>query len=334
MQDFALSASMASALDHTTDTSFSLSTLRERLQNTRVLIAGDVMLDRYWFGDVERISPEAPVPIVHARRIEERLGGAANVANNVSALGAQASLVCVFGKDSVGDDLAALLKTSGIQAHAHQDPALKTILKLRVISRQQQLLRVDFEEPPALDALQRAQKRFIALLPEHDIVLLSDYAKGALLHSATLIAAARRAGKIILIDPKGTDWKQYAGATILTPNRAELRPIIGDWHSESDLQTRITALRKELSIEALFLTRSEEGASLYTDQGVVHVATEAKEVYDVSGAGDTIIATLAALLGAHVPLHEAITYANRAAGIVVGKLGTAHVQYDELFPSK
>lgn len=317
---------------NTHSVSSSTHTLRERLQNTRVLIAGDVMLDRYWFGDVERISPEAPVPVVHAQRTEERLGGAANVAHNVSALGAQASLVCVFGDDAVGQDLTALLNASGIQAHTQQDPTLKTTLKLRIISRQQQLLRVDFEETPAKEALQFKKERFIALLPEHDIVLLSDYAKGALLHSAELIAAARSADKLVLVDPKGSNWKPYAGATILTPNRTELRQIIGTWHSESDLEARVTTLRTELNIEALFLTRSEEGASLYSNSGVIHVPTEAREVYDVCGAGDTIIATLAALLGAKLPLSEAITHANRAAGIVVGKLGTAHVRYEELFP--
>ncbi len=290
------------------------------------------MLDRYWFGEVDRISPEAPIPIVHARRTEERLGGAANVANNVSALGAHASLVCIFGTDLVGQELAQLLHTSGVEAHIQQDPALKTTLKLRIIARQQQLLRIDFEEAPAQEALHLAKECFIKLLPKHDIVLLSDYAKGALANSAELIAAARSAGKLVLVDPKGTNWQPYSGASILTPNRAELRQIIGAWHSEEDLQTRITNLRKELNIEALFLTRSEEGASLYCDEGTTHVPTQAKEVYDVSGAGDTIIATLATLLGAKLPLLEAITHANRAAGIVVGKLGTAHVRYEELFP--
>jgi rfaE bifunctional protein kinase chain/domain len=303
-----------------------------RLAAGRVLVVGDVMLDRYWFGDVNRISPEAPVPVVHVQRTEDRLGGAANVARNVAALGAQAGLLCVVGADEPGERIIELLQESRVNAHLERDIDLPTTIKLRVLSRQQQLLRVDFEKWPAHEVLLAGLARFEALLPAHDIVLFSDYAKGGLTHVTKMIAAARTAGKTVLIDPKGDDWERYRGATLITPNRAELRDVVGQWKSEDDLLARVTELRASLELEALLLTRSEEGMTLFTDAGVMHESAVAREVYDVSGAGDTVIATLAAMLGAGLPLTEAVGIANRAAGIVVGKLGTATVDYTELFP--
>ncbi|MEA3119122.1 MAG: D-glycero-beta-D-manno-heptose-7-phosphate kinase [Paraburkholderia sp.] len=304
---------------------------RERLAAARVLVVGDVMLDRYWFGDVNRISPEAPVPVVHVQRQEDRLGGAANVALNAAALGAQAGLLCVVGHDEPGERIVELLTVSGVAAHLERDPDLSTTIKLRVLSRQQQLLRVDFENMPAHEALLAGLARFDSLLESHDVVLLSDYAKGGLTHVTKMIAKARAAGKPVLVDPKGDDWERYRGATLITPNRAELREVVGQWKSEEDLIARVTALRTSLEFEGLLLTRSEEGMTLFTAAGVLHVPAVAREVYDVSGAGDTVIATLAVMLGAHLPLVDAIALANRAAGIVVGKLGTATVCYDELF---
>jgi rfaE bifunctional protein kinase chain/domain len=306
---------------------------RERLAAARVLVVGDVMLDRYWFGDVNRISPEAPVPVVHVQRQEDRLGGAANVALNAAALGAQAGLLCVVGSDEPGERIVELLKVSGVVPHLERDPELSTTIKLRVLSRQQQLLRVDFENMPAHEALLAGLARFDTLLESHDVVLLSDYAKGGLTHVTKMIEKARSAGKPVLVDPKGDDWERYRGATLITPNRAELREVVGQWKSEDDLRARVTSLRTSLELEGLLLTRSEEGMTLFTAKGEFDVPAFAREVYDVSGAGDTVIATLAVMLGAQLPLVDAVALANRAAGIVVGKLGTATAGYDELFAS-
>jgi D-glycero-beta-D-manno-heptose-7-phosphate kinase len=306
---------------------------RDRLAHARVLVVGDVMLDRYWFGDVNRISPEAPVPVVHVQRQEDRLGGAANVARNVSALGAKAGLLCVVGHDEPGERIVQLLDDSRVDPYLERDPALPTTIKLRVLSRQQQLLRVDFENMPAHEALLAGLARFDALLPAHDVILMSDYAKGGLTHVTKMMDKARAAGKPVLVDPKGDEWERYRGATLITPNRAELREVVGQWKSEADLLARVTKLRTELDITALLLTRSEEGMTLFSNDGVLHASAVAREVYDVSGAGDTVIATLAVMLGAGLPLPEAVSLANRAAGIVVGKLGTATVDYDELFHS-
>lgn len=300
------------------------------LDTTRILVAGDVMLDRYWFGDVNRISPEAPVPVVHVAKSEERLGGAANVARNVSALGAHAGLLGVVGQDEAGNAIARLLHDSAIRNFLQRDAATSTIIKLRVIGRQQQLLRIDFEKAPADDALRNKLAQFDALLPDYDVVVLSDYAKGGLVNVAAMIRLARQAGKTVLVDPKGEDFSCYAGASILTPNKAEFRVIVGSWSSEAELTAKAQQLRTALQLEALLLTRSEEGMTLYSAQGVWHVPTMAREVFDVSGAGDTVIATLAVMLGAGVPLEQAVSYANRAGGIVVGKLGTATVSMDEL----
>jgi rfaE bifunctional protein kinase chain/domain len=306
-------------------------TARETLARARVLVVGDVMLDRYWFGDVNRISPEAPVPVVHVQRQEDRLGGAANVARNAAALGVQASLLCVVGCDEPGQRIVELLDDSGVHAHLERDAALSTTIKLRVLSRQQQLLRVDFENMPASETLLASLARFDTLLPMQDVILMSDYAKGGLTHVTQMIERARAAGKPVLIDPKGDDWARYRGATVITPNRAELREVVGAWKSEEDLLARVNKLRSELQFDALLLTRSEEGMTLFSDDGVLNVPTMAREVYDVSGAGDTVIATLAAMLGAGLTLTQGVALANRAAGIVVGKLGTAIVTYDELF---
>ncbi len=302
-----------------------------RLSSARVLVVGDVMLDRYWFGDAHRISPEAPVPVVRVARAEERLGGAANVANNIATLGAQAGLLSVVGRDEAGERIDSLLSQSGIRSYLYRDENLQTTVKLRVIGRQQQLLRIDFEDQPSREVLADKLEQFIALLADHDIVLLSDYGKGGLTHIGRMIEAAVKGGRQILIDPKGDDYARYAGATLLTPNRAELREVIGRWSSEGDLEERVERLRRELRIGALLLTRSEEGMTLFDDDGRFDVPAQAREVFDVTGAGDTVIATLAVMLGAKVPLREAVQIANRAGGIVVGKLGTSAVSAAELF---
>lgn len=297
-----------------------------------ILIVGDVMLDRYWFGEVNRISPEAPVPVVLINRNEERLGGAANVARNVAALGADCSLMGIVGDDEAGMIVESLLNEADIVPHLHVAKEISTIVKLRVIGRQQQLLRLDFEKRPPQDILDHAMQHYRNLLASHDIVVFSDYGKGALDNIAEMIAVAREAGKTTLVDPKGDDFTKYRGASFLTPNKSELRQVVGSWRDEQELVEKARNLREQLNIDWLLLTRSEEGMSLFGEKDTIHIPTVAREVFDVSGAGDTVIATLATMLGYGKPVAEAIDIANRAAGIVVGKLGTATVTSAELFP--
>ena len=304
---------------------------RQHLAAARVLVVGDAMLDRYWFGAVERISPEAPVPVVRVEREEERLGGAANVALNVQTLGARATLLTVVGDDEPAKRLRALLEQHGVAALLGSDPKLFTIVKLRVIGRAQQLIRIDFESQPDHEVLASMLADYERALPEHGAVLFSDYGKGGLAHIPTMIATARAQGKPVLVDPKGSDYTRYAGATVVTPNRAELAQVIGAWSSEAQLVERAQNLRRELQLEALLLTRSEEGMSLFDAAGSAHIPAEAREVFDVTGAGDTVIAALAAMLAAGLSLRQAMPIANRAGSVVVGKFGTASVSYDELF---
>ena len=300
------------------------------LSGARLLIVGDVMLDRYWFGDVSRISPEAPVPVVKVERTEDRPGGAANVARNAAALGAQVGLLSVVGDDEPGTTLARLIEAVGISTGLHVDPAISTTVKLRVIGRQQQLLRIDFETAPSHEVLRAKLAEFESRLPDCDVVVLSDYGKGGLAHIGEMIRMARAAGRKVLVDPKGDDYSKYAGATIITPNRAELREVIGRWKDDAELARKAEALRSELGLEALLVTRSEEGMTLFHAAGMVHEQAVAREVFDVSGAGDTVIATLAVMLAHGADWAAAIHVANVAAGVVVGKLGTAVVTRDEL----
>lgn len=308
-----------------------MSISKAQLSQARVLVVGDVMLDRYWYGAVDRISPEAPVPVVRVTREEERIGAAANVAYNVVTLGGQASLLTVVGDDEASHKLEALVAQTGIQAHFGRDAELKTTVKLRVIGRQQQLLRMDFENTPKTEILASQTAAFLDLLPRHDAVLFSDYGKGGLAHVSDMIARAKAAGKPILIDPKGSDYSRYQGATVITPNRAELQQVVGNWQDEVELQTKTQALRERLGLQAILVTRSEEGMTLFDAAGQVSVSAQAREVFDVTGAGDTVIATMAALVAAGLTLREALPLANRAGGLVVGKFGTATVSYEELF---
>jgi rfaE bifunctional protein kinase chain/domain len=304
---------------------------KEQLAQAKVLVVGDVMLDRYWYGAVDRISPEAPVPVVRITREENRLGGCANVAFNAVSVGAQASLLSVVGDDEASHLLQDLIAKSGIAPYFGRDAQLKTTVKLRVIGRQQQLLRVDFENTPQNEVLSSQTQQFMQLLADHPVVLFSDYGKGGLAHVTDMIAAARKVNKAVLIDPKGSDFSRYAGATCITPNRAELQQVVGGWNSEEELNTKAHNLRQELKLDAVLLTRSEEGMTLFDAQGAAHIAAQAREVFDVTGAGDTVIATLAALVAAGMSLREAMPWANRAGGVVVGKFGTATVSYEELF---
>lgn len=302
----------------------------ERLPQVRVLVVGDVMLDRYWFGHVERISPEAPVPVVHVVREEERLGGAANVARNIVALGAKATLIGLIGADDNGTAVRRLLNNNGVQDCMVIDQERPTTLKLRVMGRQQQLMRVDFEEPPTRAALSDVQQQLDEQLRAHDIVVLSDYAKGALKQVPELIRSARAANIPVLVDPKGDDYDRYRGATLLTPNRKEMEQAVGAWDSEAALQAKAQQLRNDLQLEALLITRSEQGMTIFTDEGDHHMTAQAKEVFDVSGAGDTVLATLAVARAVGLDWVDAMYWANRAGGIVVGKLGTSVVSAKEL----
>ena len=289
------------------------------------------MLDRYWFGAVDRISPEAPVPVVKVEREEERLGGAANVALNVKTLGAQATLLTVVGDDEPARTLRRLLEREGVATLLGSDPKLYTIVKLRVIGRSQQLLRVDFENQPEREVLAGMLADYERALPEHDAVLFSDYGKGGLTHIPRMIELARNAAIPVLVDPKGSDYRRYAGASVVTPNRAELAQVTGRWNDEAQLRERAQRLRAELGLEALLLTRSEEGMTVFDAAGEASVAAQAREVFDVTGAGDTVIATLAALMACGLTARQAMPLANRAGSLVVGKFGTASVSYEELF---
>lgn len=304
---------------------------KQDIANARVLVVGDAMLDRYWHGAVDRISPEAPVPVVRITREEERIGAAANVAYNVVTLGAKAAFLGVVGDDEPGHRLEALLRETGIAAHLKRDPGLKTTVKLRVIGRQQQLLRMDFENEPDHEALALQNETFAALAPQHDAILFSDYGKGGLAHIPRMISLARGAGKAVLIDPKGTDYTRYSGATVITPNRVELQQVVGSWKDGDELRTKAQKLRESLRLDSLLVTLGEDGMTLFDAQGETHVNAQAREVFDVTGAGDTVIATLATLVAAGMPMRDAMPLANKAGGIVVGKFGTATVSYEELF---
>jgi rfaE bifunctional protein kinase chain/domain len=301
-------------------------------KKARVLVVGDVMLDRYWFGEASRISPEAPVPVVLFKSERASAGGAANVARNCAALGARTRLVSVVGDDAEGATLQEILQKDGVGVSFHRDRLIRTTQKLRVIGgRQHQLLRIDFESNPSRPVLAAKLADFEAALPACDVVILSDYGKGGLAHVARMIGRARAAGKKVLVDPKGDDFSRYKGAHVMTPNRAELRRIVGAWKSESDLARRAQQLRRQLGLDALLVTRGEEGMTLFRQGRVFHVKAEKHEVYDVSGAGDTVIAALGTMLASGVGLEQAVRIANRAAGIKVMKFGTAAVSKAELF---
>lgn len=305
--------------------------VQNRIARTHVLVVGDVMLDRYWHGDVDRVSPEAPVPVVLMGREEARLGGAGNVAVNVASLGAAVSLVGLIGQDEAGRVVSGLLDEHDITNMLLADDRVPTIVKLRINGRSQQLLRVDFERPPGNEMLGTLDDRFEGACARSQAVVLSDYGKGGLQRIASMIARARSHNLPVLIDPKGSDYRPYRGADAITPNRAELAQVVGKWDSEEELTEKVEGLRRDLEIGAVLLTRSEDGMSLFDGDGKVDIAADAREVFDVTGAGDTVIATLATLIGAGFTIREALPHINRAGGIVVGKFGAAPVTLEELF---
>lgn len=309
---------------------FQQETLKFRFSQAKVLVVGDVMLDRYWFGDVSRISPEAPVPVAKIGRIDQRAGGAANVARNIASLGGKAGLLSVTGDDEAADALDALMVQDGVTSYLMRDKQIATTVKLRVIARNQQLIRLDFEEHPNREVLEQIKRKYREILPEYDAIIFSDYGKGGLLHISDMIDWAKHAGKTVLIDPKGDDYEKYAGATLITPNRAELKEVVGSWKNENDLTEKAQNLRRHLDLTAILLTRSEEGMTLFSEGEPIYQPTRAQEVYDVSGAGDTVIAGMGLGLAAGCTMPEAMHLANTAAGVVVAKLGTAVCSFDEL----
>ena len=296
-----------------------------------VLVFGDLMLDRYWHGDISRISPEAPVPVVNVSNIENRLGGAGNVGLSVSCLGSQVRLLSTVGDDEPAESLRQLLDAANIQHSLLPVDGNHTITKLRVISQNQQLIRLDFEDGFINAGQQQAFEQYTSLLSSCDVVVLSDYSKGTLRDHQSLIRAARDLGKAVLIDPKGSDYSIYKGATLLTPNQAEFEAVAGPCASEAEFMDKGAGLCESLDLDALLVTRSEKGMVLFQRNKDVYVQpTKAREVYDVTGAGDTVIATLAASLAAGVDLKDAVQLSNLAAGVVVGKLGTSTVNTTEL----
>jgi D-beta-D-heptose 7-phosphate kinase / D-beta-D-heptose 1-phosphate adenosyltransferase len=298
---------------------------------TRVMVVGDVMLDRYWHGATSRISPEAPVPVVSIDTDEFRLGGAGNVALNAAALGAETSLLGLVGDDDVAVQVQQMLEERSVRGELQRVPGSSTITKLRIMSRHQQLIRLDFDDHfPSwdFDALLAVFERSVA---RADVVVLSDYAKGTLRRSKDLIAAARRQGVPVVVDPKGTDFERYRGATIITPNQHEFEAVVGKCEDERQLVERAENLRVSLDLDAVLVTRSEQGMLLIAGNSApLTMPTQAQEVFDVTGAGDTVVAALGVGLAARLPLPEAVAISNLAAGIVVGKLGTATVTVSEL----
>ena len=305
--------------------------LKAPLNQPKILVVGDVMLDRYWFGDVDRISPEAPVPIAKIGKTENRPGGAANVARNVASLGGNVSLLSVVGDDEAARTLEQIMVTDNVKTLFKIDPEISTIVKLRVLAKNQQLIRLDFEEKPSHEILSEVLDTFEEIIDNYDLVILSDYGKGGLTHTTKMIASANLHDKPILIDPKGNDYSKYANATLITPNKAELKDAIGDWDNDNTkLDHSALELLSKLNLKYMLLTRSEEGMSLFSDHIRQDYPTVARDVYDVSGAGDTVIATLGLMMANAIPIEESVMLANIAAGIVVGKVGTATLSMDEL----
>ncbi|MCG9728675.1 bifunctional D-glycero-beta-D-manno-heptose-7-phosphate kinase/D-glycero-beta-D-manno-heptose 1-phosphate adenylyltransferase HldE [Shewanella sp. Isolate13] len=300
-------------------------------EKAKVLVVGDVMLDRYWAGPTARISPEAPVPVVKVEQLEDRPGGAANVAINIATLGGSASLAGIVGADETADALTLGVQTLGVEPNWHKVADKPTITKLRVMSRNQQLLRLDFEESYSQAESDALLAQSLPQLDNVDVAVLSDYAKGALISPQSFIEAANAKGVKVLVDPKGSDFSKYRGAYLLTPNMSEFEVVVGKVESEADLVAKAQALLEAYDFTAMLVTRSEKGMTLITkDQPELHIPTVAREVYDVTGAGDTVISALATAIAAGSELPQACAIANTAAGIVVAKLGTSTVTRIEL----
>lgn len=298
--------------------------------SSSIVVVGDVMLDRYWNGDAIRISPEAPVPVVHVRHIHETLGGAANVAVNASNLGARTTLLSVVGDDREGRAIEDMLRICGVEVVFLRDPTVSTTVKLRIIARNQQIVRADFEGRPDHEMLLALVDAFRESISKSGAVVFSDYGKGGLAHLRLMIEHAVNVGAYVLIDPKGSDYSAYRGATVITPNREEFALVAGNWHDENDFERRAFALRDRLELGALLVTRSEEGLSLFLGSRHIRILTTAREVFDVSGAGDTVVATMGTAMSSGLDIEYSARLANVAAGIVVGKSGTTPITLKEL----
>jgi D-glycero-beta-D-manno-heptose-7-phosphate kinase len=308
-----------------------LSQLLENIAKARALVVGDAMLDRYWYGGVDRISPEAPVPVVAVARSDERPGGAANVARNVHVLGASCTLLSITGDDREADRLQELLQSEGVGCQLYRDKLINTTVKLRVISRNQQLIRIDFESPVSKDARVSLLDYYFKHLAENNVVIISDYGKGGLGYIEEMITAARAAGLPVVVDPKGDDYSGYRGATLITPNRKEFEQVAGHFRDDSDLENKARAMITELELGGVLVTRGEDGMSLVDGKGrALHMPAQAREVFDVTGAGDTVIAAVGAAVAVGAELENALRLANMAAGIVVSKLGAATVSPEEI----
>jgi rfaE bifunctional protein kinase chain/domain len=300
--------------------------LLEKIARAKVLVVGDAMLDRYWYGDVERISPEAPVPVVAVKEAKELPGGAANVARSVRTFGANCTLFSISGDDREADSLERLLGEENIRCHLERDKLLNTTVKLRVISKHlhQQMLRIDFDCPVSKDARVKLLDNYLKHLPEYDAVIISDYGKGGLGYIQEMIQAARAASRPVVIDPKGDDYSGYRGANLITPNRKEFEQVAGRFQDNADLERKAAKLVKELDLGGILVTRGEDGMSLVQRSGqALHIKARAREVFDVTGAGDTVIAAIGCAWAVGSGLEDAVHLANIAAGIVVGKLGAA-----------
>jgi len=304
---------------------------QSQFSNVKALVVGDVMLDRYWFGVVDRISPEAPVPVLSVKKEETRAGGAANVAHNLLSLGAECELLSVVGDDEAGREVKAILDRYGAVSSLTIDPSLKTIVKLRMVAQNQQLLRADFDQSPSDEVLAQCLDGFERSIQQADVAVLSDYGKGGLRHVAKMIQIAKDSGVPVIIDPKGDDYSKYRGATLITPNMKEFEAVAGASQSEEEFVTKAHKLREDLDLEFLLVTRSEKGMSLFFgQQEQLNSPATALEVYDVSGAGDTVISMMALTSVGGYSEQEKLTLANTVAGIVVGKLGTATATIDEV----
>ncbi len=305
--------------------------LLRKIKDTKVLVVGDSMLDRYWYGGVERISPEAPVPVIAVDRCDERPGGAANVARNVQALGAKCDLLSVSGSDNEADTLEQLLREEGVNCRLQRDKLLNTTVKLRVISQNQQLIRIDFDMPGSKDARAQLLDRYLEDLRQFQLVVVSDYGKGGLGSISEMIAAARGAGIPVVVDPKGDDYSLYRGADLLTPNRREFEQVAGRFNDQKELEENASALASSFELGAVLVTRGEEGMSLIKRDGeALHYPARAREVFDVTGAGDTVIATIGCAFAVGGGSEDALHLANIAAGVVVGKLGATTATPDEI----
>lgn len=307
---------------------------QQKIQNARVLVVGDCMLDQYWVGDVDRISPEAPVPIVRVTDEQQRLGAAANVATNIADFSAHATLISVIGDDATGQDVLKLLKQNKIKSSVQVDIGYKTTVKVRLIARNQQIVRADFESVPSSKALDACLQQYYEVLEKADVVLVSDYGKGGAQYIKQMIQAARVQLKPIYIDPKGDDYSLYQGASLITPNLSEFQQVAGHVVSLEEINNAAQKLIKKLDIEACLITLSERGMLLCRkDKPSIHQINHASEVFDVTGAGDTVIAMMAIGRAANLDWKMSMTVANHAAGIVISKIGTATASLDEVLTS-